>query len=114
MSLSLSLTTNTELNDSEDSYCHFEGVKYSFAKLQVENGTSFKLYGMESGEETFFSAMKCPVEDIKLCALDGVVIDEVSYTVGYFHSKEHNETVVTLIDENFGEPSCLICSPVAC
>jgi hypothetical protein len=76
----------------------------------VENGTSFKLYGMESGEETFFSAMKCPVEDIKLCALDGVVIDEVSYTVGYFHTKAHNESVVILIDEMLGKSSSIYSS----
>ena len=54
--------------------------------------------------------MKCSLEDVKLCALDEVVIDEICYTVGYFHTKAHNETVVILIDENFGEPSSLICS----
>jgi len=111
MSLSLSPTTNPKSNDDEDYYCAIEGVKYPFPKLQVEGGLSFKLYGMESEEETFFSAMKCSAEDIKLCALDEVVIDEIRYTVGYFHSKAHNETVVILIDENFGEPSSLICSP---
>ena len=106
--LSLSSTTNAKSSDDEDYYCAIEGVKYLFAKLQVEGGLSFKLYGMESEEETFFSAMKCSAEDIKLCALDEVVIDEMCYTVGYFHTKAHNETVVILIDENFGEPSSFI------
>ena len=108
--LSLSSTTNAESSDDEDYYCAIEGVKYPFAKLQVEGGFSFKLYGMEREEETFFSAMKCSLEDVKLCALDEVVIDEICYTVGYFHTEAHNETVVILIDENFGEPSSLICS----
>ena len=69
--------------------------------------------GLHRREETFFSAMKCSAEDIKLCALDEVVIDETYYTVGYFHTKAHNQTVVILIDENFGEPLSLICSSLA-
>ena len=52
--------------------------------------------------------MKCSAEDIKLCALDEVVIDEMCYTVGYLHTKAHNETVVILIDETFGEPPSFI------
>ena len=113
MSLSLSSPPNAESSDGEEYYCTIEGVKYLFAKLQVEDGVSFKLYGMESEEETFFSAMKCSSEEIKLCALDEVVIDEIRYTVGYFHTKAHNETVVILIDENFGEQS-LISSSLTC
>jgi len=112
MSLSLSSTPNTESCDGEDYYCAIEGVQYLFAKLQVEDGVSFKLYGMESEEETFFSAMKCSSEEIKLCALDEVVIDEIRYTVGYFHTKAHNKTVVILIDEKFGEPSLTCPSPM--
>jgi hypothetical protein len=94
--LSLSSTTNAESSDDEDYYCAIEGVKYL---LEVEGG---------SEEETLFSAMKCSAEDIKLCALDEVVIDEMCYTVGYFHTKAHNETGVILIDETFGEPPSFI------
>ena len=78
--------------------------------MSLQSSTSLpnRKWKVESEEETLFSAMKCSAEDIKLCALEEVVIDEMCYTIGYLHTKEHNETVVILLDETFSEPPSFI------
>jgi hypothetical protein len=68
-----------------------------------ERGRQQHLYGMDTEQETFFTAMSFGANGIVLCSLDVVKLEEDDpYTIGYFHLKDHQELVVVIIDKDTG------------
>jgi hypothetical protein len=66
-------------------------------------GRQQHLYGMDTDQETFFTAMSFAANGIVLCSLDVVKVEgDEPFTIGYFHLKDHQELVVVIIDKDTG------------
>ena len=67
------------------------------------------LYGMDSVQETIFTAISFASSGVVMCSLDVVKLDgQQPITIGYFHLRDHHELVVVVIDHNTGDPTHLL------
>ena len=83
----------------------FDGMSYPFSMTVIgDRGRQQHLYGMDTEQETFFTAMSFAANGIVLCSLDVVKVEEDEpFTIGYFYLKDHQELVVVIIDKDTGD-----------
>lgn len=113
----MSLSSSSS-SSSEDSNQHsalpvvvpFDGIEYPFSMSVIGSGKQqHHLYGMDSVQETFFTAMSFSSNGVVMCSLDIVKLNgQEPITIGYFHLRDHHELVVIVIDHDTGNPTHLL------
>jgi hypothetical protein len=114
----MSLSSSSSSSSSDDSNQHsalpvivpFDGIEYPFSITVIGSGQrQHHLYGMDSMQETFFTAMSFASSGVVMCSLDIVKLNgKQPMTIGYFHLKDHHELVVVVIDHDTGDPTHLL------
>jgi len=94
--------SSSSSDDMIESLVPFKGASYSFAKRQVANEVVYQLFGMETGEETFFAAVREEGKEEFCCALDTISIKDAICTLGYLHIKPNNDLTCIMLDQAQG------------
>ena len=93
---------SSSTDSSEAPFVLFEGAELPFARKHVQDGISYKLYGMGADEETIFGAAVDRTTDKYLSTADTITIEGKDVTIGYFFIHAHNELDCLAMDHHGG------------